>query len=137
MAETEQQGWLMADDETMNKPSQKEHGWELHHHPHRWRPATDVYEDDNAYTIMVEIAGMRGSEISVTFDNQTLTILGQRAKGAGIQAYHQMEISYGEFESQIKLPGSINTSKIEAVYTDGFLRVTLPKRKPRKISIDS
>lgn len=128
--------WFMTDDDVLNEDSNKDLGWRIHHHSHRWRPPTDLYEDEEAFTIVVEIAGMRGSEISVTFDNQTLTILGQRLKSSGIQAYHQMEISFGEFESQVRLPGSIDSSKIEAIYTDGFLRVILPKRQPRKISID-
>ena len=48
-----------------------------------WRPPTDVYETDAEFAVLVELAGMRGVEISVTLEEQLLRIRGQRPVGGG------------------------------------------------------
>lgn len=109
-------------------------GWPQRH-LHRWRPPTDAYETDEAYVIVVEIAGMRGGEFSVSFDRQVLWIRGARPDSEGLRAYHQMEIAFGEFETGVHIRAAVDESGIEASYADGFLRVVLPKATPRRIPI--
>jgi HSP20 family protein len=111
--------------------------WRLYRHAHAWNPSTDVYETDHAYIVVVEVAGMRGGEFSVTFDQQILNIRGARADKGGPKAYHQMEIAYGEFACAVRVNAPVDASLIQASYNDGFLRVELPKLPPRRISISS
>jgi HSP20 family molecular chaperone IbpA len=47
-----------------------------------------------------------------------------------------MEIPFGEFGIDIDLPFPVVASAIEAVYRNGFLRITLPKAGPQKIRIE-
>jgi HSP20 family molecular chaperone IbpA len=47
-----------------------------------------------------------------------------------------MEIRFGEFASELELPGAIQADAIQANYADGFLWVILPKAKPRHIPIE-
>lgn len=101
----------------------------------RWRPPTDVFETEETYTVVVEIAGMRGADIAVTFEKQELRIRGQRMEAASQKAYHQMEIAYGDFETFVRMPEPVEVAQVEAVYTDGFLRVRLPKARPHRVSI--
>jgi HSP20 family molecular chaperone IbpA len=122
------------EDESRPVGSDLSWGWPQHH-PHRWRPPTDAYEIDDAFVIVVEIAGMRGIEFAVSFDRQVLWIRGTRADTQGLRAYHQMEIAYGEFETGIQLRGAVDEAGIEANYSDGFLRVVLPKVSPKRIEI--
>ena len=110
-------------------------GWRLVKRTHVWRPPTDVLESGEAYVVVVEIAGMRGSEFSVTFDRQLLSIRGTRTDTTARKAYRQMEIAYGEFATDVEVSSPIDTSGIEATYSDGFLRIVLPKTQPRQISI--
>lgn len=119
-------------------PPRAEHDvmWGIRRNPHKWRPATDVFETGETYRVVVEIAGMRGADISVTFEQGTLAIRGERHETDAQRAYHQMEIPFGEFESVVELPEPIAAGNIEAAYVDGFLRVTLPKLKPTKVEID-
>lgn len=100
-----------------------------------WRPPTDVYETDAEFAVLVELAGMRGVEISVTLEEQLLRIRGQRPEARGRRAYHQMEINYGDFVVEVRLPVPIDRDRIDATYSDGFLRVSLPKAQPRHISV--
>jgi HSP20 family molecular chaperone IbpA len=111
-------------------------GWRVQKRSPKWRPPTDVFEREDAYLIVVEVAGMRGTEISVTLEKGILTILGLRTNKSERKAYHQMEIAYGEFETKVRLPKRTSTDKIEASYSDGFLRVILPKQIKKEIPIE-
>lgn len=111
--------------------------WLAQRRSHLWRPPTDVFENEDAFVVKVEVAGMKRSDFSISFDRRLLTIQGVRADAGGMKAYHQMEIAYGEFICEVEVSVPIDSGGIEAVYTDGFLRVTLPKLKPKDISIDS
>ncbi|MGB2894987.1 MAG: Hsp20/alpha crystallin family protein [Anaerolineales bacterium] len=102
---------------------------------HAWHPPTDVLETDDAIVVVVEIAGMRGLNISVTIDRQVLSIRGARPDTNVCKTYHQMEIDYGEFASNVQVPFRVDSDKIEATYSDGFLKVVLPKAIPREIDI--
>ena len=119
-------------------PPRAEHDslWGLKRSTHKWRPPTDVFETDEAFKVRVEVAGMRGADFSVTFDKQVLVIKGMRADEGPQKAYHQMEIAYGEFETSVQVSDPIDVPNIEASYIDGFLRLTLPKAQPKKVSIE-
>lgn len=125
-----------AEDDSWPPKSEHSSMWGLKRRTHKWRPPTDVYETDKSYQVRVEIAGMRGSDISVTFERQTLVIQGARSDVGQRKAYHQLEIAYGEFETAIQIQEPVEVSKIEASYVDGFLRVELPKLTPKRVSIE-
>ncbi len=110
-------------------------GWRVVRRSHAWRPPTDVLETDDAVVVVVEIAGMRGLNISVIFERQVLSIRGVRPDTNVCKTYHQMEIDYGEFVSEVRVPFRVDSDKIEATYSDGFLKVVLPKAPPREIDI--
>jgi HSP20 family protein len=112
-------------------------GWGPRRRGRAWRPPTDVYETDSDYVVVVEVAGMRGVELGVSFEEQTLSIRGRRPDIGGGKAYHQMEISYGEFLVDVYLHSPVDHERIEATYRDGFLRVVLPKAHPKTIPISS
>src|SRR4030067_793689 len=100
-------------------------------------PPTDVSETETAYMVVVELSGMRGLEWAVSFDHQVLSIRGSRPEPGGSKAFHQMEINYGEFLVDIHLHAPVDRNHIEATYSDGFLRVALPKAHPKTIAITS
>ena len=112
-------------------------GWGTRRRGRAWRPATDVYETESDYVVIVEVAGMRGVELSVSFEQQVLSIRGRRPDPGGGKAYHQMEISYGEFLVDVYIHAPVEHERTEATYRDGFLRVVLPKAHPKTIPISS
>jgi len=109
--------------------------WHITGKPNVWHPPTDVYETDEKIVVRVEIAGMREGEVSVNFDHHILSINGIRPEVTEKRAFHQMEIFFGEFSSDIEIPVPIDTTQIQAEYQDGFLRVFLPKAAPKNIQI--
>ena len=100
-----------------------------------WRPPTDVYETDTAVIVRVEIAGMRDADFVVALHDEVLTISGQRADPALKVAYHQLEVRYGEFRTEVYLHWSVEQADITAVYQDGFLIITLPKARVRQVRV--
>jgi HSP20 family protein len=105
-------------------------------HSHAWHPATDVMVDDDRLIVVVEIAGMRNGEFYITFANQRLSISGVRSpKEQGHAAYHQLEVRYGEFRTDVTMPWAVDEDKILAHYEDGFLQVELPRAKQIKVHV--
>ncbi len=98
--------------------------------PSPWRPPTDVYETSDTVVIKVEIAGMSPEDFEISFENRILQIHGYRTDRERKQSYHCLEIPYGEFLSEVYLPGNYAHEQIEAQYENGFLRITLPKVAP-------
>ncbi len=100
-----------------------------------WRPPTDVYETDSYVVVKVEIAGMKEEDFDISLDGQRLIIRGVRHDPASKLAYQQMEILYGEFETDVHLSWSIDTDEIEATYQDGFLSICLPKAQSFQVPV--
>ena len=111
-------------------------GWQIRRSSRGWRPPTDVLETDEAYVVVVEVAGMLGGDFNVTFEGHILAIRGNRPDLNARKAYHQMEIDYGEFITEVHVHMPVEAAKIDASYSDGFLRIRLPKASPKKIDIE-
>ncbi len=101
-----------------------------------WSPPTDVYETETDYVVRVEVAGIRETDLDISFDNGILVINGVRPDVNERRAYHQMEIHFGKFSTAIGVPGPIDVEKSTAEYKDGFLRVRMPKAKPTEVKIE-
>jgi HSP20 family protein len=109
--------------------------WRLASRAPAWRPPTDVYEMEDAIIVRVEIAGMRDDDFIIELDGRSLTIRGTRLDVSERRAYHQMEIRFGEFSSEVELPVPIIAAEVAAEYSNGLLRVVLPKARARKIHV--
>ena len=101
--------------------------WTLLRHGQLWRPPTDVYETRDSIVVKVEVAGMVEDDFAITFAERTLAIAGVRYDPSAKVGYHQMEIAYGEFRTEVYIPETVDPDSIEATYKDGFLMVVLPK----------
>ena len=103
--------------------------WILTHHGQIWRPPTDVYETDSSVVVKVEVAGMDEDDFAITLADRILVIAGTRHDPSAKLGYHQMEILYGEFRTDVYIPETVDVDSIEASYKDGFLLVVLPKSR--------
>lgn len=109
----------------------------LSNRSHLWRPPTDVYEIDEQLIVRIEIAGMRENDFSIMVKDKHLVVHGFRQDISEKRAYHQMEILFGEFGSEVDLPVPVIVELAKAEYRNGFLIITLPVEKPRHIHISS
>lgn len=95
-----------------------------------FKPAMDIYETNSTVIIVMEIAGAERKDIEVQLEGRQLRIAGVRRVAAPVDAQrcHQMEIEFGAFERWVTLDFFPPRDAVEAVYQDGLLRVTIPKR---------
>lgn len=101
-----------------------------------WVPPTDVFETDDQIVVQVEVAGVKQSDLTVSLQDRRLIITGTRSDhGPSQRAYHQMQVRFGDFSTEVELPVPIDETGIDASYVDGFLRIVLLKRKPRQIDV--
>jgi HSP20 family molecular chaperone IbpA len=110
--------------------------WRFVSRPRLWRPPTDVYELNDSIVIRMEIAGMEESNFSISLHDRQLIIAGVRSDTPERRAYYQMEIPFGEFALEIDLPLAVDASQVTASYTDGFLKIVLPKAQAHFIEIE-
>jgi len=106
-----------------------------------WTPAVDIYETDNHEVVLkAELPEMKREDISITFENQVLTIRGERKHDESIRRdrYQRFERAYGSFSRSFTIPSTIDAARINATYKDGVLTVRLPQReeaKPKQIEV--
>lgn len=84
-------------------------------------------------------AGLIPEEIEITIHEQLLTIAGERRliSEAGAD-YYRRERYNGEFRRAVTLPADVDPEKVEAVYNNGVLHITVIRRevsKPKQVKI--
>lgn len=108
-----------------------------------WLPPVDIYEtDEHEFVIKAELPDMKREDINLTFENNVLTLRGERKfeHEAKRDNFHRVERSYGAFSRSFTLPNTVDTSRISAAYKDGVLTIRLPQRedaKPKQISVNA
>lgn len=108
-----------------------------------WVPPVDIYEDgSDAVVLKAELPDMKREDIGVTFDNNVLTLKGERRMDEGIarEKYQRLERRYGSFSRSFTLPATVDAAQISATYKDGVLTIRLPKReeaRPRQIAVSA
>ena len=98
-------------------------------------PAVNVLEDKDNFTIEVAAPGMNKKDFKVNLDNGIITIETSREekKEQEEKNFTRREFSYDAFSRSFTLPESVDSSKIDATYTDGVLKVNLPKKEEARV----
>ncbi len=97
-------------------------------------PAVNVIEHDDNFVVEMAIPGLKKTDFDISLDNQILSISAEtKAEDeSDDKNYTRREFGYSSFKRTFKLPKSVETEKISANYTDGILKVDLPKRDEAK-----
>jgi HSP20 family protein len=92
-------------------------------------PAFDISENDNDFVVTAELPGIDIKDVDITIAEGILTVKGEKKheKEENTEGYHRIERRYGSFSRSFRIPGKIETDKIDANYKDGVLKVLLPK----------
>lgn len=101
---------------------------------HRLSPALDIIEDDTQFKIEAEMPGMGEEDITVTFNENRVTISGEKStsKKDEKKNYVSREITYGRYERTITLPHNANVDKATASFKKGMLWIVIPKKAAGK-----
>lgn len=101
-----------------------------------WTPAVNLYENDTAYIVCVDLAGVDKEKIDLSVADGHLRLRGQRAMPSppgmedardGTWRVHVVEIDHGPFTREVELPADVDRERIAASYSNGMLWVELPK----------
>lgn len=111
-----------------------------------WVPPVEIVEKPDMLLVTAELPGMTREQIDVTFEDDVLTIRGEKVeekKEEKAEAkFHLFERFYGTFARSFVVPRTVDASKISAEFKDGVLIVKLPKNeaamaKGRKIEVNA
>ncbi|MBF0606572.1 MAG: Hsp20/alpha crystallin family protein [Candidatus Magnetobacterium sp. LHC-1] len=127
---------LISFHERFNRLFQDEQGEPASQQAYTWTPAFDIYETEREFVIKADVPGVSEKDISLTVDNELLTIKGERLPGKGMEreSYHCMERCFGKFARSFVLPSEVSINTIRALLSDGVLKVEIPKREAGVLS---
>ena len=102
-------------------------------------PDTDIYETEDALTVVMEMPGVEKSNVEVGVEDGVLKVYGRIdfSKYEGLQPVYT-EYNIGHNARSFRLSSKIDQTKIGAQMNDGVLSLVLPKvekAKPRVISV--
>ena len=101
-------------------------------------PPVDVWETETEVVIELDVPGVKGEDLSAEVVEGQLIVTGERAAPEGAVRRYRSERWQGRFVRSFGVPTGIDGDRISADYTDGVLRLTLPKpeeAKPKRITI--
>jgi HSP20 family protein len=102
-------------------------------------PVTDIFETDQALTVVLEMPGVGKDNVDISVENDILTIEGRinYSKYEGLEPAYT-EYNIGHYVRSFQLSSKIEQSGISAGLKDGVMTLVLPKAekaKPRKIKL--
>ena len=96
---------------------------------------TDITEKDGNYVLEADLPGFKKEDIHIDLKDETMVITATRnneheekdSEGRVIRS----ERSFGSYSRSFDISG-VDAENITASYTDGVLKLTLPKRQPEE-----
>jgi HSP20 family protein len=107
------------------------------------RPAVmpmDAWRDGDQFVVEFDLPGVDKDSVDLDVERNVLTVHAKRPDLDPDREMVSAERPRGVFSRQLFLGETLDTDKIEASYSGGVLRLTIPvaeKAKPRRIQITS
>jgi HSP20 family protein len=104
------------------------------------RPRVDVLESEKAYELEADLPGVKKDDLKIELERNVLTIEAVRKteRSEDMQGVHIERATNARYVRRFTLGREVDADKIEAHFTDGVLRLTVPKKEqalPRRISV--
>jgi len=101
---------------------------------------TNITENKDSYYVRAELPGLNTGDLDISVTGNNLAISGERkiTEESKDAKYHRREREAGKFSRIIRLPGLVDSEKIEASLVNGVLTIVLPKSeqaKPKQITV--
>lgn len=102
-------------------------------------PNADIFETEDALTVVLEMPGVDRDNINISVENGVLTVEGtiNFGKYEGLQPVYS-EYNIGPFRRSLRISSRIDQDNINAEMSDGVITLVLPKveeAKPRRIEV--
>ena len=111
-------------------------------------PRVDVKEEDNAYTLEMELPGRSEKDVDIELDHDNLTIASKTEETKESKEdkkdkktkYILKERRSSNFERRFTLPADVDTESISANFKNGILTINMQKKAiaaPKRIAIEA
>jgi HSP20 family protein len=107
-------------------------------------PAANIKQTDTAYHVELAAPGMKKDDFKIELEGNLLTIRSEQKEEhkETNERYSKREFNYTSFVRSFRLPDEVDAERIAASYTDGVLKLEIPKKeevlqkqKVREISV--
>jgi len=100
----------------------------------------DAYRKEDQFLLQFDVPGVDAESIELTVDNNTLTVRAERRAPVLAEGIESLvaERPHGVFSRQILLGDNLDTTKIDAQFSEGVLTLSIPvaeEAKPRRIDV--
>lgn len=100
----------------------------------------EMYETDTDFIISADLPGIKKEQIDIEYSEKYITItvnhVEKMEETNEKKDYHVKKHSFNKASRIVALPYPVRTNKIKASYVNGVLKISVPKQRKRKISID-
>ncbi len=97
-------------------------------------PAVNISDNGEAYNLELAVPGLKKEDITIELEDQLLVVSGaskvEKEEDAG--RYFRKEFSYASFQRKFTLPEDVDGELVEASYTDGILKVKVPRKQEKQ-----
>lgn len=103
-----------------------------------YSPAVDIYETEQAITLLADLPGVGKDELDIKVEDRQLILTGLVKASDSAHKTLYREYRVGGYTRTFQLGDTIDQSKIDASLKNGVLTLVLPKAehlKPRKIQV--
>ena len=106
----------------------------------QWPIPIDVVESGDAVNVTATLPGVASDDLEVVIEDGILTIKASANEEAASEngRFLVRERRTGAFRRAIRLPEEVDAEKAESSYSDGLLKINLPKpeaKKPKQVHV--
>jgi HSP20 family protein len=96
-----------------------------------WAPEMDLAETPEALLATAEVPGIDPQDLEITVQDNRLVLHGEKKEEKETKGKHwiRTERRVGSFHREVSLPVQVEEDRVEAVYKNGVVTVTLPKKR--------
>ncbi len=98
-------------------------------------PKVDIVENKDSFEIHLAVPGLNKEDFKIELNDNYLTVSGERkfSNEKKERTFHSMETHYGVFSRSFSLPENVDAGKINALYNNGILELTIPKDEKKAL----
>lgn len=95
-----------------------------------WSPLADVFETGDKFLILLEIPGVKRSDVELVVEGRDLRIKGLKHPCAQLSEsnFHRLEREFGEFRRIFRFEVPIDAQRVSAVVRQGVLAIEVGKQ---------
>lgn len=97
-------------------------------------PAVNIRENKDEFNIELAAPGFAKEDFKISLEGRTMTIQAEKETDKKVEDEHftRKEFSYNSFSRSFTIPEEVDETRINAKYSDGILRLVVPKKEEAK-----